>query len=81
MKDYLGYEILACSKHYIIVYDNEYNYLVFNPRSPRALSLYKVDKLPSNQINQNILTVHYYSSFDGAIKRLIKNEIKYKGGK
>ena len=79
---YLGFEIEAFSgdriNMWVIVFDGQYNHMLFNAPNKRILELYKRKGLPSNHLGK-VDCVEYYSTFENALDNLMR--VKVNGNK
>ena len=66
---YLGKEICAVCKDWIIVWDSKYNYMLFNCRAKGVQRAYKRNRMPSN--SPSCKQVEYFVTFDMAVKYLV----------
>ena len=64
---YLGKEICAFCDNWLIVFDGRYNYMLFNAGAEAVLKQYRRNRLPYNDIYDNVKMVAYYSNFDNAL--------------
>jgi len=70
---YLGYEIVAFSGDWLIVWDGKYNYYLFDSSSEYTISRFKHDWMPSNHLGDALYkNVEFYTVFDTAVKNLCK---------
>ena len=80
---YLDGEILAFSgdekNMWMIVYDGEFNYMLFNTASNENLRKYTQERVPSNNVNRGSNDVEFYSTFDNAMDNLMR--VKVNGNK
>ena len=72
---YLGNEICAFSGNdksmWLVVYDNKYNYMLFNCVSNAVLSRYKQKRMPCNGAGSS-KQVEHYSTFENALGNLMR---------
>ena len=64
---YLDKEIIACYDNWLVVYDGEFNYMVFSTSPNEVLRRYKSNRLPSNNISSQAKYVEYFSNFDNSL--------------
>ena len=72
---YLGHELCAFSGNWVIVYDGNYNYYLFDCERESIINRYEHGWMPSNGTNKQ---AEYYSNFDSALNGLM-NVVPHNG--
>lgn len=71
MKKYLGKEVLGQIGDWIVVFDGKYNYMLFNVAQKENIRRYKLNWMPTNNVNHT-KNIEYYSTLENALRNLEK---------